>query len=195
MNSKVTSQESLAANEPQRLLAQHRLRWQQESVKQQEQDSKVQDELEAIKAREASFHRGRSHRLRRKVRDYGYINALFEAECCWLKTQMIQLQRNHEPREEDSFDHINPRTLPPRHQGWRWQPRTTVDQPVVHPPGRHFSTRDMSSICSQSKSVHNIWIQESLRMRMELRALMFEHRALNEYTAYDVGNHVFGVLL
>ena len=189
-----TSHDSLAANESQRLLAQHRLRWQQEFVKQKEQYARDKKELETIKARQEWIHEHRTRRLRRKVVDYTYDNALDIAQCCWIRTRMVQLQRDQEPREEDSFDHVDPCTLPPRHQNWRWQPRTP-DQPAVHPPGRRFSIRDIPSTCLQFKPVHTTWIQESLRMRTDLLALMFKYRPLNEYTAYDVGNHVFAVML
>lgn len=180
--------------DPQRLLSQHQLRWQQESIKQREQDVKLRKLDEAR-------HKATQKRISRIIfpctRELARVslyNDKWKCENSRLKTQIIELQRKCSPREEHSFDRIDPNTLPPRNIDWRWQPTKTARLATVLPPGRRYSVRDALAPSLQFKPPHSIWIQEGLRMRVDLRDLMFKHRALNEYTAYDVGNRKFPIL-
>lgn len=76
------------------------------------------------------------------------------------------------------------------HYGWYWNPRSIVTTRT--PPGKRVTVRDVPDL--EYKPHHNLWIQESLRMRPYWRHLMCVHRTKDSYTAFDIGNDRWAVM-
>lgn len=192
-----SSNEISTLNESQRLLAQHQLRWEQERIKERGKEIKFDQWKEK--------ERTRISQIRTRLSPYFPIalppikqiaEADFNSIANGLEEQQrraraIEDQRKHHPNEEDSFDRIDPKKLPTRHEIWRWQPSTRAI--VVEHPGNCYSARDVVTKLHY-KPEHYMWIQESLNMRGWLRVMMGRHRIKNEYTAFDIGNNTYYVL-